>query len=67
MPNGEYAVIMDLVKLLPAGHTAKKYLDCAVDECGAFLNLRSSIHQAHGEALNAAAQEKLGEPARRGR
>ena len=41
--NGNYVSIVDLSRTLDNGAEAKKFLDSAVDACGAVMNLRENI------------------------
>jgi protein-tyrosine phosphatase/nucleoside diphosphate kinase len=58
LKNGEYQTILRLIQILPRGLMAKRHLDAAVDECGAFHNLRTSIFDAKTQADEIKQKEK---------
>ncbi|KAJ0397976.1 hypothetical protein P43SY_003884 [Pythium insidiosum] len=45
--DGSFAAIRQLEKELPFGREAKRWVDAAVDQCAAILNIRSVIHEYH--------------------
>ncbi|KNC46827.1 uncharacterized protein AMSG_03258 [Thecamonas trahens ATCC 50062] len=47
MRAGEYATVLDLVRVLGPGWAAKDFVDTSIDACDLVLNLRTSIHDVY--------------------